>query len=265
LAQCGYRVVGADASEEMLEIARQRTGVPLAKKQTPLPSPLSKGGNRAGDPADTNTSLPSPLGKEGNCAGDSADTNARLPSALSKSGNREGDGGAGMTTPVEFVHSAYATLFEKVGGGFDGVYCIGNSLAASGTREDARGGLEQFAKCLRTGGRLFVQILNFPIMRLDRPCVRGPRITKVEGTEYVSVRHFVFRDDHVEVNNITLFQDDGWRYRAHTGRLYPITIAELGEWCGACELRIDETWGSYGREPFDPGVSVDLIIAATRA
>jgi hypothetical protein len=167
-------------------------------------------------------------------------------------------------TPVKFILSPYATLQKEAGNGFDGLYCIGNSLAAAGSRTDAKDALAQFAQCLRPGGRMFIQILNFPILRLDSPCIRGPRITHVDGTEYISVRHFVFRDDVVEVNKITLFKEDSWQFRAHIGRLYPITPEEMFAWCQESDLQIDELWGSYNREPFDVNSSVDLIVVATR-
>lgn len=165
---------------------------------------------------------------------------------------------------VAFVLTPYATLHEKVGGGFDGVYCLGNALAAAGTRRAVSEALAQFAQCLRPGGRLFIQIVNFPLMRLEEPCVRGPRVAKVDGVEYVSIRHFVFVDDSINVTNVTLWRDSAWRYRTHTGTLYPVCLDQLSAWCRSFDLRIDETWGGYSREAFDADRSTDLLIVATR-
>ena len=196
LAERGYRVVGADASEEMLEIGR--------------------------------------------CTSDSTGVD------------------------VEFVSVMYSDLHSVVGGGFDGVYCLGNALAAAASRDEVSTALTQFGKCLRTGGRLFVQVLNFPPMRDESPCVRGPREAVVDGRKYISVRHFHFSDDAVEVTNVTLFEDSGWQCRAHGGTLYPVTLDELRAWCGSSGLRIDAVWSSYGKEPFEPDGSTDLLIVATK-
>ena len=196
LAERGYRVVGADASEEMLAIARRARG--------------------------------------------------------STHGS------------VRLVLTHYAMLCEKTGGGFDGLYCQGNSLAAAGTREAVEEAVDQFARCLRAGGRLFIQIINFPLMRCEVPCVRGPRATTVDGTEYVSLRHFAFAVDSVTVTNVTLWQDSGWQCRAHSGTLYPVTLDELRTWCAASGLRMDEVWGGYDRHAFGANRSTDLIIVATR-
>lgn len=170
--------------------------------------------------------------------------------------------GAGATP--RFVTAPYAKLHATLGDGFDGLYCLGNALAATGSREGVREAIGQFAACLRTGGRLFVQILNFEPMRATVPCVRGPRVCEVNGVEYISVRQFHFGGEAIQVTNVVIFNDGGWRQHAHSGTLYPITLAEVREWCGEVGLRIDALWGGYERAPFDVERSVDLIVEATR-
>jgi SAM-dependent methyltransferase len=172
--------------------------------------------------------------------------------------------GRRLAPDVDFACTPYATMHDYVGSGFDGLLCIGNSLAAAGTAEAAAEAIDQFARCLRPGGRLFLQILNFEPMRDVAPCVRGPRVTIIDGVEYVSLRHFHFGVDSVQVTNFTVWNDGGWKHRAHRGTLYPIAVGELAQWCGRAGLRIDDTWGSYAREPFDLGGSDDLLVAATR-
>lgn len=164
-----------------------------------------------------------------------------------------------------FEHTAYANLRGTCGSGFDSVYCIGNALAAAGSAAGVATAIEQFAACLRPGGRLFVQILNFAALRERVPCVLGPRVATVDGQEYVSVRHFQFHERSAQVTNITVWKSPEWQHRAHCGRLYPIERTELEALCARAGLRIDATWGSYAREPFDVRSSVDLIVVATRA
>jgi len=196
LARKGYRVVGADISEEMLEVARR---------------------------------------------------NARAVGA-----------------DVQFVCTPYASLSEILGGGFDGIYCLANSLAAAGARDTVAQAIQQFAACLRIGGRLFVQILNFAPMRKEVPCIRGPRVTNVDGCEYVSLRQFHFVEDCCQVTNVTVWRQSAWRFHAQSRNLYPVNRDELRAWCRNHGLRIDAEWSSYARDPFDPDRSTDLIIAATR-
>ncbi len=196
MAQHGYRVVGIDASDEMLEIARSR--------------------------------------------------------------------GRGAGSDATFHCAPYATALDAAGGGFDGVYCLGNALAAAGTAAGVADAVDQFSCCLRAGGRLFVQILNFEPMRSELPCVRGPRVTQVDGRTYVSVRHFTFGPESATVTNVTIFEDDGWKQRAHSGTLYPAGLAELQGWCGAAGIKVDAVWGNYDRDAFDITKSTDLILVGTK-
>ncbi|UCE59826.1 MAG: class I SAM-dependent methyltransferase [Phycisphaerales bacterium] len=165
---------------------------------------------------------------------------------------------------VEFLNESYAAMHQAIGGGFDGLYCLGNSLAAAGTRDGVVEAVEQFSRCVRTGGRLFVQVLNSEPIRSDLPTIRGPRVATVDGTEYVSVRHFKFLDGLVQVTNITLWQDDGWHQRSHIGQLYPVSLDELRTFFEQANLRIDNVWGNYDREPYDTIQSDDLVLTATR-
>ncbi len=165
---------------------------------------------------------------------------------------------------VRFVCASFDQLADVAGRGFDGVYCIGNALAASGTREHARRAIERFAEVLRPGGRLFLQVLNFPLLRRRDPCVLGPRVAVVDDREYVSVRHFRFEADAARITNVTLWNDGAWRQRAHTGTLYPVTVEELRAWCRPTGLWIDTLWGGYDGRPFDPDGSTDLIALAVK-
>ncbi len=196
LAQRGYAIVGTDASEEMLELARRHA--------------------------------------------------------------RE------VSQDVAFRRAPFETMHDVLGGGFDGIYSLGNALAAAGSRGAVEQAIDQFSRCLRPGGQLFLQVLNFPLMRAEQPCVRGPRVATVDGREYLSVRHFHFGEDFVDVVNVTLWQDDGWHIHARSGQLYPVNPDELQSMCERVGLRIDEVWGSYAREPFDPISSIDLLVVATR-
>jgi hypothetical protein len=151
-----------------------------------------------------------------------------------------------------------------LGGGFAGVYTLANALAAAGSRQAVANALEQFARCVRAGGRLFIQILNFQPMRREEPCVRGPRVVTVDGLEYVSARHFHFFNDVVRVSNVTLWKQREWRMRTQGGVLYPIEHDELTARLAKAGFAVDALYGGYGREPFDPAASVDLIVVATR-
>jgi len=165
---------------------------------------------------------------------------------------------------LRFCLAPYEQLFDAVGGGHDGLYCLGNSLAAVGSRDGFVAAIDQFAACLRPGGRLFVQILNFAPMRAESPCVRGPRIATVDGVEYVSFRQFHFDETGADITNVTLFQDNGWQKRVGGGRLYAIERDEFVATCTRSGIAVDEIWGDYQRHEFDVHASNDLILVGTK-
>lgn len=166
---------------------------------------------------------------------------------------------------VPWVGCPFESLQESVTHFFDGVYCIGNSLAAAGSPDAVRKAVGNFAAVLRPGGRLFLQIVNFALMRQEHPCVRGPRVSCVGGTEYVSFRVFHFEPESAEVISITAWNDGQWRQRSHSGRLYPIEFDELERVLADAGMRVDAWYGDYQRRPFDRARSGDLIAVATRA
>jgi len=165
---------------------------------------------------------------------------------------------------VNWIANSYADVPRAVRSGLDGVYCLANALAAAATPEACAGAVGAFERVLRPGGRLFVQILNFRLMRQEDPCIRGPRIAHRDGREYVSVRHFTFAQDRCVVTNITLWNDGAWRQQAHSGTLYPIDHDEIIQWCDQSRLRVDALYESYAQQPFDAARSTDLILTATR-
>ena len=179
-------------------------------------------------------------------------------------------GEAGAEVP--FVCCRYDRLAELFDSRFDGLYCIGNSLAMTGTAAEAETAVRNFAGVLRPGGRMFVQVTNFAGMRREDPCVRGPRVVTADGVEYVSSRCFEFVDDpdvgpqgRCRVINVTHWKDGQWRQQCHAGTLYPIARDELLGWCAAVGLGVIETLGGYDRAAFDEERSLDLIVIAEKS
>jgi glycine/sarcosine N-methyltransferase len=149
-------------------------------------------------------------------------------------------------------------------GPFDGVFCVGNSLAAMGYATAAQAAMASMARALRPGGRLFVQIVNFVKMRAERPCIRGPRARVEEGIEYLTTRVFSFHGDAVDITSLTLWNDQGWQHFAASSTLYPISQPEILDWATAGGLTVDALYGGYDRQPFDVASSEDLILVATK-
>ncbi len=195
---------------------------------------------------------------------------------------------AEASLPVRFELASYAEMYDKVGGGFDGLYCLGNSLAAAGTRELVIDAIRHFARCLRPGGRFFLDCLNFtpmlpgfggmigvvgptafppsaapipsPASKSEPPASQpppaqpptsiGPGVVIGVGTS--------------RIDGVSISETPSEAKPPKKGRLYPHNVYELREWLNAAGLRIDHEWGSFGREPYDISTSPDHLIAGTK-
>lgn len=165
---------------------------------------------------------------------------------------------------ANWIHARYDELdgYERC---FDGIFCIGNALAACGSAVGVQTSVRALADSLKPGGRLLLQVLNFARLRDESPKVRGPRVTDADGRQFISTRVYAFVGDEVEVTNVTLYQQKGaWKQFARCGRLYAVSPNELRAWLAESGLNVDDMMGGYDRAPFDAKASNDLIVVATR-
>lgn len=163
---------------------------------------------------------------------------------------------------AELIEAAFDSIPESAGP-YDGVFCLGNSLAASGSAGGVAKSIERLAGVLRPGGRMVIQLLNFAKLRGESPRVRGPRVTRVDGVEYVSCRTYAFYNEQVEVTNVTLHKQGGWKQFAKSGMLYAIEREELARLLANAKVNMDAIYGNYAKEAYDERASDDLIVVGT--
>jgi SAM-dependent methyltransferase len=199
---------------------------------------------------------------------------------------------AAASLAVRFELASYAEMYDRVGGGFDGLYCLGNSLAAAGTRELVVDAIRQFARCLRPGGRFFLDCLNFtPMLPGFGGMIGGvgpmPSPPPAESTPPPAPQTapqfeplppqpppvqpptsigpgVVIGVGTSRIDGISISETPSKPKPPEKGRLYPHNVYELREWLSAAGLRIDQEWGSFAREPYDISTSPDHLIAGTR-
>jgi len=169
---------------------------------------------------------------------------------------------------VRLVRASFAELPKKAGGPFDGVLCIGNSLPLAGSAPGVRSAVRSFARLLRPGGHLLIQVINFARMHHELQhggCVRGPHVLRSRGREYVSFKVFHAAGRQVTMTGVTLWKEAGaWKHEVFRGRLYPIDAAPLCRWLRAAGFRILKRLGSYAGEPYAAAHSPDLILICER-
>jgi len=175
---------------------------------------------------------------------------------------------AAQDADVRFIPARFGQVATRAGGPFDGVYCVGNSLAAAGSAEAVRAAIARFARVLVPGGRLVIQVLNFS--KLLREATRGGALTgpvsaTIDGREYVTVKLFAADPPRLVLTAVTLWrEDDRWQKHVTRGRLWPVRPSELSSAMQEAGLRVVARYGNYRREPYRAATSQDLIVVAAR-
>ena len=182
-----------------------------------------------------------------------ADLNGKMiETAIKNSGDRK----------IQFKKAGFT---DDVGGMFDAVTCLGNSLPHVLTDEDLEKSLASMYNALLPGGVLIVHGNNY-----DRILARRERFMplaqrKVGGREYLFLRIFDFHGDTLTFNVITLVNQAGeWRMFPDSSTHRALTrdlLVGMIEKVGFVNLQVS---GSFGGEAFDKLESDNLIVVAQR-
>jgi glycine/sarcosine N-methyltransferase len=163
-----------------------------------------------------------------------------------------------LITPLE---SSFRELPLKLHTSFDSLFCLGNSLAHLLSESDLRESLRSFAAVLRTGGILFIQILNYDRILANRERVQS--VKEADGVTYV--RFYDYENDLIRFNILKLERRGGGiSHELNSVTLRPVLnkdlLATLEE-VGFEDLRI---FGGISMEEFNPQSSKDLVVLAVK-
>ncbi len=166
---------------------------------------------------------------------------------------------------ARFLQAGFGELADKVGGSFDMVTCLGNTLPHALTRADLEGALRDMAAVLRPGGLLALQLLNYDRILAEQRRFLGASPGSRDGTEYLFFRFYDFDGVQITFNLVTFTKSDGqWSFKVDSTHLRATRWEELREALVGTGFGAIEGYGSYDREPFDLASSGDLVVVAER-
>jgi SAM-dependent methyltransferase len=175
---------------------------------------------------------------------------------------------AAANLEIPFAEAGFGELAERVGGDFDALLCLGNSLPHVLTRKELEATLVDFAAVLRPGGLLFIQNRNFDaVMGGEGERWMGPQAHQEDGREWLFVRFYDFNPDGtLTFNVITLRRDDEghWTQSVEATLLRPWLHVELEEKVASAGFGTITNYGDMTEAPFKPASSGNLILTATR-
>jgi D-alanyl-D-alanine dipeptidase len=165
---------------------------------------------------------------------------------------------------IDFVGAGFTDL-DTVGGMFDAVTCLGNSLPHVLSDEELDKSLSCMFDVLLPGGVLIVHGNNYDRIIGRRERFMPPAHGKRDGREYLFVRFFDFHGDTLTFNVITLAGKSGeWQMHldssTHRALTRDLLVAGLHK-AGFTHLRL---YGGYPDERYEKMDSDNLIVVAQK-
>jgi SAM-dependent methyltransferase len=168
---------------------------------------------------------------------------------------------------ASFEVAAFGELEERVGGGFDALLCLGNSVPHLLEPEQLARALADFRACLRPGGLVLIQNRNFDAVLVRRDRWMDPQAHSEDGGEWLFVRFYDFDEDaNITFHVVTLRRDGSgqWSQRIASTRLWPIRQSEMASALDQAGFREVVWWGDMQGAVFDAEHSPNLIVTARR-
>jgi len=166
---------------------------------------------------------------------------------------------------VRFVEAGFGELATRVGGGFDGLICLGNSLPHVPDAAALREALADFAQVVRPGGVCIIQQRNFDLVACERQRFMPLQAHREGDREWLFLRFYDFEGDRIRFNMVVLRREGTvWTYDVQASELWPIfhrPLLDLLEEVGFGPVQV---YGGLGRTPFHVETSGSLVISAGR-
>jgi SAM-dependent methyltransferase len=166
---------------------------------------------------------------------------------------------------VRFARAGFGQLGSELGGHYDAVTCLGNSLPHLLTKDDLKMALHDIHSVLAPGGIFVTQNRNYDKVWSERNRFMPLEAASVGEKEHLFLRILDFYQDTIGFNIVTLTKDEGkWSYVVRSTMHRPIFQGELEALLR--EVGFTETfcYGDYQQHDFVSSDSVDLIVVARK-
>jgi glycine/sarcosine N-methyltransferase len=168
---------------------------------------------------------------------------------------------------VQFAVAGFGDLEAHVGGGFDALLCLGNSLPHVLSAEGLASTLADFGRVLRPGGMLFLQIRNYDRVLARRERWMAPQSRREGEREWLFLRLYDYlADGSLDFSVVTLTRtgEEAWRQRTASTRLWPWRAQELAQPLDEAGFVDVCLYGDMAGAPYDPAGSPNLVVVAIR-
>ena len=154
------------------------------------------------------------------------------------------------------IHTKSMEQIEQLQETFDGIYCIGNTLAHLQNLEDLESFLNKCFKKLKQNGRLILQLVNYDNV-ISNDNFSFPVIKK---ENFVFTRQYEKKKEHI-LFTTTLTTDK--ESKVNTVSLYPITSLQLIPLLEKAGFQEIQAYGSFKGESYSPNSQALIVVART--
>jgi 2-polyprenyl-3-methyl-5-hydroxy-6-metoxy-1,4-benzoquinol methylase len=160
---------------------------------------------------------------------------------------------------IRAVVAGFEDIPGIVGGSYDAVFSLGNSMAHANSKEELLVWLRAFASVLNPGGILFIQNLNYDRILTQQENVLG---TKQSGNKTFE-RFYEFEGDRVVFNIRTTERTTGGvNQRQRSVSLLPLLRPDLLSALETAGFSDIQSFGGISMSAFAPKTSTDLVMLA---
>jgi glycine/sarcosine N-methyltransferase len=167
---------------------------------------------------------------------------------------------------VRFFTAPFRELKATVGGDYDAVLCLGNSLVHVLKEEELLASLTSMVSCLRPGGLLLLHNLNYDKRMIDKPRWFQVNSGRLDSRETL-VWRFADYGEPLITFNIAVFQkNEGgqWSVQVQGTPQRPWQSHELLQSLNRSGCTGITLYGNLAGDPYTARTSGDLVLAAHR-
>jgi len=172
---------------------------------------------------------------------------------------------------ARFEVAGFGSLGTRVGGQFDAITCVGNSLPHLTDESSLASCLSDFASLLVPGGILVIQNRNYDRLLGERQRFMPP-VARGDGegeTIFLRITEYPPRgaaaEDIIDFTVVTLTRRAGaWNMHTQSTPLRALRRSALDTGLARAGFASVRAYGSYAPADFDPSKSGDLVMIATR-
>ncbi len=164
-----------------------------------------------------------------------------------------------MNVQVDTIQTSFQRMDESIHNKFDAVFCLGNTLPHIVTEEEIFQSFKSFHELLKSGGRVFLQLLNY-----DRILNSRERILNVkEVNNKIFVRFYDYEGESIVFNILTIQKSGGqMEHSLNSVRLFPWRSADIVRSLKGTGFHNEELFGTMALNVYDECSSKDLVVIA---